>query len=137
MSSVRHKKAPGWRPWGFGQLRTKRKRCVPAWQRVDTATLKLARQPLIDHVPDAGNMVHLCTLAICRPLTQRDVRSRIHSHHSTETDMNIKQEIKHLQSLLNGLSNDARYWDLRRTYGDYSREVLTHLRRCEKFQRIF
>lgn len=27
-----------------------------------------------------------------------------------------------------GLSNDARYWDLRRTYGDYSREVMLYLR---------
>jgi len=44
--------------------------------------------------------------------------------------MSRKQEIKNLEKSLRGLSNDARYWDLRRTYGDFSVEVLRHLRTC-------
>jgi hypothetical protein len=35
---------------------------------------------------------------------------------------------------LAGLGNDARYWDLVRTYGEYSREVLHHLRACSAVQ---
>jgi hypothetical protein len=35
---------------------------------------------------------------------------------------------------LAGLGNDARYWDLVRTYGEYSREVLSHLRTCSAVQ---
>jgi len=50
------------------------------------------------------------------------------------TTMSKKQEIDHLAETLTGLSNDARYWDLRRTYGDYSDEVLSHLRACETVQ---
>ena len=41
-----------------------------------------------------------------------------------------KKEIDRLAKQIPGLRNDARYWDLRRTYGDYSREVLLHLRAC-------
>jgi hypothetical protein len=36
---------------------------------------------------------------------------------------------------LQGLDNDARYHDLYRTYGDYSREVLLHLESCSEVQR--
>jgi hypothetical protein len=35
---------------------------------------------------------------------------------------------------LDGLTNDARYHDLCRTYGDYSREVLSHLESCSEVQ---
>jgi len=34
-----------------------------------------------------------------------------------------------------GLDNDARFWTLCRNYGDYSREVLAHLRTCSEIQR--
>lgn len=44
----------------------------------------------------------------------------------------MKTEIKALISSIKtrgmSLLNDARYWDLRRTYGDYSREVRNYLR---------
>ena len=50
-------------------------------------------------------------------------------------NMTRKSEIKSLESWLTGLGNDARYWDLRRTYGDYSIEVLRHLRACAAVQR--
>lgn len=45
-----------------------------------------------------------------------------------------KKRIQELQSKLTGLNNDARYWALRRTYGDYSREVLSHLETCASAQ---
>lgn len=45
-----------------------------------------------------------------------------------------KNEIKKLEKSLMGLGNDARYWDLRRTYGDHSVEVLRHLRTCAEYQ---
>ena len=35
---------------------------------------------------------------------------------------------------LQGLTNDARYHDLCRTYGDNSREVLSHLESCSAVQ---
>lgn len=49
--------------------------------------------------------------------------------------MTDKQVIIRLTGQLNGLANDARYWDLRRTYGDYSPEVLTHLLACARAQK--
>lgn len=48
----------------------------------------------------------------------------------------MKKRINELASKLNGLKNDSRYWDLRRTYGDYSREVLRHLEMCARAQRV-
>jgi hypothetical protein len=48
--------------------------------------------------------------------------------------MERKAEIERLESVLEGLKGDARYWDLRRTYGDYAPEVLDHLRACELSQ---
>jgi hypothetical protein len=42
--------------------------------------------------------------------------------------MTTTQEIRELTLRLLGLNNDARYWDLRRTYGDHSVEVLRYLR---------
>jgi hypothetical protein len=44
------------------------------------------------------------------------------------------EPIKALESRLVGLDNDARYWDLRRAYGDYSPEVLRHLEACADVQ---
>jgi hypothetical protein len=41
--------------------------------------------------------------------------------------MTIKEQIVTLAARMQGLKNDARYWDLCRTYGDYSAEVLRHL----------
>ena len=58
------------------------------------------------------------------------------------TDMNNaaktdrKDRIAQLAAKLEGLKNDARYWDLRRTYGDYSREVLLHLESCARAQKV-
>lgn len=49
--------------------------------------------------------------------------------------MSRKQRISELESRLAGLGNDARYWDLRRTYGDHSQEVLRHLEACDHAQR--
>ena len=48
--------------------------------------------------------------------------------------MNTKTRIEQLARTLDGLANDARYHDLRRTYGDYSREVLRHLESCARLQ---
>ncbi len=48
----------------------------------------------------------------------------------------IKSRIETLTKRLSGLNNDARYWDLRRTYGDYSREVLRHLETCAAVQGV-
>jgi hypothetical protein len=45
-----------------------------------------------------------------------------------------KARIVELASELTGLSGDARYWDLRRTYGDFSEEVLRHLESCAAVQ---
>ena len=45
-------------------------------------------------------------------------------------------KIKKLEARLIGLANDARYWDLRRTYGDYSPEVLRHLVSCARYQGV-
>lgn len=48
--------------------------------------------------------------------------------------MSIRDRIDALAASLDGLNNDARYWDLRRTYGDYSPEVLSHLQSCARYQ---
>ena len=45
-----------------------------------------------------------------------------------------RERIATLRSRLTGLSNDARYWDLMRTYGDYSAEVLRYLESCARIQ---
>lgn len=50
--------------------------------------------------------------------------------------MRKKEEIDQLKARLDGLKNDARYWDLARTYGEYSREVLLHLRHCAEVQEV-
>lgn len=42
--------------------------------------------------------------------------------------------IADLHRQLDGLKNDARYWDLRRTYGDNSVEVLRYLTECARWQ---
>ena len=42
------------------------------------------------------------------------------------------EDLKDLDIL--GLCNDARYWDLRRTYGDNSEEVRRHLISCARYQ---
>ena len=49
--------------------------------------------------------------------------------------MKRKDEILELETELAGLGNDATYWDLRRTHGDHSDEVLRHLRACADVQR--
>ncbi len=56
--------------------------------------------------------------AMSDPLTARYARVRIDE----------------LEAALDGLKNDARYHDLRRTYGDYSLEVLRHLESCAAVQ---
>ena len=48
--------------------------------------------------------------------------------------MSRRKRIEQLEAKLDGLNNDARFWDLRRTYGDYSEEVLEHLERCAAIQ---
>lgn len=48
--------------------------------------------------------------------------------------MSTQKRIIELERKLDGLKNDARYHDLRRTYGDYSAEVLRHLRACASTQ---
>jgi len=48
--------------------------------------------------------------------------------------MSMRQQIRAWRASLDGLGNDARYWDLCRTYGDYSREVYAHLRACAEYQ---
>lgn len=48
--------------------------------------------------------------------------------------MDQRTRIDELRESLDGLRNDARYWDLCRTYGDYSTEVLRHLERCAEIQ---
>lgn len=46
------------------------------------------------------------------------------------------QKIVELTKMLgSSLTGDARYWDLRRTYGDNSTEVLRHLRECVDYRR--
>lgn len=47
----------------------------------------------------------------------------------------MKSEIKRLEATIDGLTNDARYHDLRRRHGDYSPEVLRYLRACAAVQR--
>ena len=42
--------------------------------------------------------------------------------------------IKKLKQSLTGLSNDAHYWDLVGTYGEFSSEVLGHLESCARIQ---
>lgn len=44
----------------------------------------------------------------------------------------MKKEIKRLEAAIGEcrLLNDSRYWDLRRTWGDHSPEVLRHLETC-------
>lgn len=48
--------------------------------------------------------------------------------------MSNRNRIDHLRATLDGLANDARYWDIRRTYGDYSAEELAHLESCARWQ---
>ena len=48
--------------------------------------------------------------------------------------MNTKQAIQRLLTQIN-VKNDAYYWDLCRTYGEYSMEVLRHLQACSYYQR--
>ncbi len=50
--------------------------------------------------------------------------------------MTRKARVEALIKIIPGLNNDARYWDLRRTYGDYSREVLAHLEACLNYQQV-
>jgi hypothetical protein len=50
--------------------------------------------------------------------------------------MTTRDKIKMLESRLTGLANDSRYWDLRRTFGDSSREVLAHLQGCAEHQGV-
>jgi hypothetical protein len=56
------------------------------------------------------------------------------SDHYWRLDMTMREEIKSLENKLTGLHNDARYHDLRRTYGEYSIKVLRHLRGIEGVQ---
>lgn len=47
--------------------------------------------------------------------------------------MTKQQRIKDVSTRLSTqLKNDARYWDLCRTYGDYSDEVLRYLEICDR-----
>jgi len=46
----------------------------------------------------------------------------------------MKQKIKKLEAVIPGLLNDAVFWDLCRTYGDYSVEVYRHLKACADYQ---
>lgn len=48
--------------------------------------------------------------------------------------MSRRARISELRETLVGLKNDARYWDLCRTYGEYSTEVLRHLEACARVQ---
>jgi len=48
----------------------------------------------------------------------------------------LRRAVKTLESRLDGLKNDAGYWELRRTYGDHSVEVLRHLESCASDQGI-
>lgn len=50
--------------------------------------------------------------------------------------MTRREKIATLEARLRGLGNDARYWDLRRTYGDHSPEVLRHLKACAEYQGV-
>lgn len=45
-----------------------------------------------------------------------------------------RSRIAELRKRLDGLSNDSRYWDLVRTYGEFSREVERHLEACAEIQ---
>jgi hypothetical protein len=50
-------------------------------------------------------------------------------------DMTKELTLEDLKDLdIRGLCNDARYWDLRRTYGDNSEEVRRHLISCARYQ---
>jgi len=42
----------------------------------------------------------------------------------------LKNRINHWTNTLQGLKNDARYWDLCRQYGDHSPQVYLHLKAC-------
>lgn len=48
--------------------------------------------------------------------------------------MSRRARIAELVKTLDGLKNDARYWDLVRTYGEFSTEVLRHLEACAHVQ---
>ena len=48
--------------------------------------------------------------------------------------MSRRKRIEQLKGQLVGLGNDARYWDLCRTYGEHSDEVLRHLESCAETQ---
>lgn len=48
--------------------------------------------------------------------------------------MTLKQKIQYLKNRVTGLSNDARYWDLCRAYGEFSPEVYRHLSTCREAQ---
>ncbi len=50
------------------------------------------------------------------------------------TKQTKKSRIDELAATLEGLTNDARYYDLCRTYGEYSKEVLSHLESCASAQ---
>ena len=45
-----------------------------------------------------------------------------------------KKQIDIWSGMLQGLGNDARYWDLRRNYGDYSLEVHRFLQCCAYYE---
>lgn len=48
--------------------------------------------------------------------------------------MTRRDRIVELRARVTGLANDAGYWDLCRTYGELSREVLAHLEACADVQ---
>lgn len=48
--------------------------------------------------------------------------------------MSRAARIRALRTSIDGLTNDARYHDLCRTYGEYSLEVLAHLESCAAVQ---
>ena len=54
---------------------------------------------------------------------------------STNTTATRRSKILALEAKLDGLTNDAKYWDLIRTYGEYSVQVLSHLRACAEWQK--
>jgi len=45
-----------------------------------------------------------------------------------------KKQVDIWSGTLQGLGNDARYWDMRRTHGDYSPQVYLHLKGCARYQ---
>jgi len=52
-----------------------------------------------------------------------------------EYDYRPGYTIEELEDMdIQGLMNDAEYWDLRRTYGDDPEEVRLHLQYCARYQ---